>query len=937
MKDKYIINGRGIIFLFALMAGSLLSGIKSQHLTYDTSFVQGLEIKGLTGASSIAVDQTDNNVYIGSNTQHTVEVFRKEYPDGSLIPVQFIKDDENGVDGLKGAGTIILSSNRKHVYVAGTQESSIAVFQRNSSTGTLTFLEAKKEYTGEVGTLGYILSMSFSADGKYLYTAGFTGGAIFSRNQTTGALTYIGFFDRGTPSDYFFPFEVKVSSNGKHVYALGIDSAISVFNRNTMTGALTYSTKYKNNTNGITGMSQPKNITILPSTPTRMYLSSSRDSTLFLFSCDTSSGVLTLIESYKQGQNGISGLFHVNSIVINEQGSTLYTVCTQDSSVSVFNADPETGLLSFNTTYRQGQNGVTGLRNCTNAVISAYGELLYVTANNSVTTFDIDAINGTLTFKKITTNSVIGNSGLNKPSVLAADHTGKNLYIGSSLSNSISVYGIDGTTADLTFKQTLKDGENGIDGLRDVQAIVFSPSQQHVYVAGRLDFSIVVFNRNLSTGMLTFIEKTGDISTVGIASSMCISSDGKFLYSVGLINGIAVYSRATNGMLTYVNNYSRGFPNENFSSHKIRISEDDNFLYTLSNDSSISIFSRDPLTGAPAYITRVHNNEGGITRMTKPMELIVPHYLDEKFVYVSSPADSSVHVFERNVTTGMLTHVESYTQGINDMTGLSSINSFRMHTGGAHLLLTSSKDSSITILDRDFVTGKLYYAGTYKQSGAPGLNGCTEAISSENGEYVFTAGFGKDAIGKFNFDYAPFVPLNLEATANEESIELSWDAGLEWNLASYKVFRNTENNYYTSTHIGTVTANANGNSYDDENVTHNVTYYYWIKAVNATGIESWYGPKDTAMVRELVTGLRNGEAQLLSVYPNPAGNILNIELPLTGITKLNLIDVQGFSVKQQELTQEKTQINLSTLRPGIYFLELTNENSQWRKKIVKSE
>lgn len=69
----------------------------------------------------------------------------------------------------------------------------------------------------------------------------------------------------------------------------------------------------------------------------------------------------------------------------------------------------------------------------------------------------------------------------------------------------------------------------------------------------------------------------------------------------------------------------------------------------------------------------------------------------------------------------------------------------------------------------------------------------------------------------------------------------------------------------------------------------------------------------------------------LNVYPNPAKNMLNIQLQkLPEHSQIQLYDVQGKLVLQQELRLTQ-QLNIETLTPGIYMLKI----GAWSGHIVK--
>lgn len=75
-------------------------------------------------------------------------------------------------------------------------------------------------------------------------------------------------------------------------------------------------------------------------------------------------------------------------------------------------------------------------------------------------------------------------------------------------------------------------------------------------------------------------------------------------------------------------------------------------------------------------------------------------------------------------------------------------------------------------------------------------------------------------------------------------------------------------------------------------------------------------------------------AQEISVYPNPANEMLNIYNPDSTPLNLTIADLSGKIVLQQQLTLESNQINLANLTTGVYLLQLSNNNMRTTQKLV---
>jgi hypothetical protein len=75
--------------------------------------------------------------------------------------------------------------------------------------------------------------------------------------------------------------------------------------------------------------------------------------------------------------------------------------------------------------------------------------------------------------------------------------------------------------------------------------------------------------------------------------------------------------------------------------------------------------------------------------------------------------------------------------------------------------------------------------------------------------------------------------------------------------------------------------------------------------------------------------------EVLSVYPNPANSILNINFP-GGFKNQNysIYDVSGKLVLNGVINQNS--INIESLTDGIYFLELNSDKNSDRMKFIKN-
>ena len=77
------------------------------------------------------------------------------YRDGVPIMHGLLKNGVNGVDGLNGARGVALSADGNHAYVTGQSDDAVSWYERNASTGALTYEGMLKDGVGGVDGLDY--------------------------------------------------------------------------------------------------------------------------------------------------------------------------------------------------------------------------------------------------------------------------------------------------------------------------------------------------------------------------------------------------------------------------------------------------------------------------------------------------------------------------------------------------------------------------------------------------------------------------------------------------------------------------------------------------------------------------------------------------------------------------------------------------------------
>ncbi|SVD34315.1 uncharacterized protein METZ01_LOCUS387169, partial [marine metagenome] len=254
------------------------------------------------------------------------------------------------------------------------------------------------------------------------------------------------------------------------------------------------------------------------------------------FSINSVTGALTYIEHHIDNTAGVEGLDDVRDIRLSPSGSHLYTAAFEENAIGVFSVNATSGQLSFIGSHINGLDGVHGIQGATAIAISPDGQHLYCAGwkGNSIAAFSIDDATGLLTYLGYVSNEQYGVTSLWSPSDLEVTPDGKHLYVTAATSDSLTVFRRDSSTGSLSLIGFLKDNTNGIDGLDWASSLEIMSDGQHIVVTAAVDNTVTVFKRNSSTGSITLrgYFKDGNLGVDGLegAYSVNISADDSLVY-----------------------------------------------------------------------------------------------------------------------------------------------------------------------------------------------------------------------------------------------------------------------------------------------------------------------------------------------------------------------------------------------------------------------
>lgn len=175
---------------------------------------------GLFGASSVTVAPDGGQVFVTAAAVGAVTAYARDKDDGTLTPQDCLLDNApkggscRTAPGIAGAAASAISPDGKTLFVASTEDSTLALFDRDPATGKLTagtcFVhedpqgddavnpddtsadEAATDNCRPAKAIGGALAVTVAADGRAVFVAGSDYLAAFQRNPSTGALDQFG-------------------------------------------------------------------------------------------------------------------------------------------------------------------------------------------------------------------------------------------------------------------------------------------------------------------------------------------------------------------------------------------------------------------------------------------------------------------------------------------------------------------------------------------------------------------------------------------------------------------------------------------------------------------------------------------------------------------------------------------------------------------------
>ncbi|MDG1325750.1 MAG: SUMF1/EgtB/PvdO family nonheme iron enzyme, partial [Opitutales bacterium] len=380
-------------------------------------------------------------------------------------------DGVNGVNGLNKAIDVLCSPDNKHVYVLGFADDSVSIYERNATTGELSLKSILKDGVNGVNGLNGPRDIVLSEDGEFAFVAGGEDDSIswFERDVSSGALSYLGILKDGVNGvdGLNGPHNIVISKDSRHAYVTAWnDNSVSWYEMNATSGNLSFLGLLKNGMNGLDGLTAAYGVAISPDDE-YVYVTAAGDDSVSWFKRDPVTGDLSFVGMLKDQANGVDGLDGARSIELTSNGKFAYLAAASDGSLSWFERNASNGALTFLGILKDGVSGVDGLKAASHFILSHDEKQVYVVGwgDDAVSWYDRNATSGELDFGGILKDGIHGVDGLATPSSISLSADGQSVYVTSWGEHALSRFSrnpqsgslIYGSANDANYTLTLAD------------------------------------------------------------------------------------------------------------------------------------------------------------------------------------------------------------------------------------------------------------------------------------------------------------------------------------------------------------------------------------------------------------------------------------------------------------------------------------------------
>ncbi len=553
---------------------------------------------------------------------------------------------------------------------------------------------------------------------------------------------------------------VALSPDDRHVYA-PFDDGLAVLERDPATEVHTGIQVVNDGEGGITALAGPENAIVTPDGKS-VLVSAGDTNALVVLERDPASGLLTFVEEHVDGVAGVDGLAGPHEIAVSPDSAFVYVAGLEDDSIAVFARDLVTGALTF--LEAEGAGGDPAVAGVRTLAMTPDGLHLYVGGEGGQAGFVRDPGTGALT------TLIFSIAGSYRSRAVRVSADGANVYYLNHgkphyLQSKLETYTRDAGTGALTNAGTHTFGKNN-DRRENPVSFEVRPDKAFVYV--QIGAAVWLAHGCCVTFPRQFVRFDLDPVTGGAPSNratVCNDDDcppagvDSFVFTSD--GGTLIHAGADAVVTARVFEVDVGTGDLDWTSvgsatsfgtwtSAAATSPDGEHLYTAGRRwNSLAVFDRDPSDGMLTFVEAELDGFFGVDGIAAGSGVVVSP--DGAHVYVSGAEDDAIGIFSRDAGTGEVSYLGMVADGIGGVDGLAGASAIAISPDGLHLYATGQEDDAVAAFLRDAGTGALSHLTTYVDgvAGVAGIAAPRGVIVSSDGQHVYVAGRGADAIAAF--------------------------------------------------------------------------------------------------------------------------------------------------------------------------------------------
>lgn len=371
------------------------------------------------------------------------------------------------VRSVNHRAAIAVSPDGRNVYATRPYENAVLVYRREGVSGLLTLDSTSRIREMETPNGRPVQSpngLILSPCGRHLYVSCSQAICIFDRDMDNGRLLLRRFLQHGSLR-VIGPYGLAVSPDGEELYVCDTtDNSILVMSRDRETGDVALvqvlqdidgGTAFPNpqgaiiqkipNATVVDGLRRPTMLAVTPDGK-QIVVASFKDNALSVFARDNQTGRFLPHQLFAEGprcEYG-AGLVFAQAVAISPDNRNAYVASIGDALASFCRKEGD-DRWTFARAFRNGFEGVDGLKNARSVVVSPAGDYVYVVGceDNAIAVFQRDATKGDLSFVEAVRGDDAAGRPFTQPSSVAVSPDGRHVYA-ASRDYSVIVFEVQG-------------------------------------------------------------------------------------------------------------------------------------------------------------------------------------------------------------------------------------------------------------------------------------------------------------------------------------------------------------------------------------------------------------------------------------------------------------------------------------------------------------